>query len=124
MIVDFLLERDFLPDSVLRLAIRKRLKNTLNEHKQPSPELQQQKLNELIQELKSSPIAINTLDANEQHYEVPADFYNIVLGPRLKYSSCLWNKGEKSLEASEEAMLRLTVQRADIENGRSIVSDR
>ena len=40
--------------------------------------------------LDASPIAINTGDANEQHYQVPTEFYLHVLGPRLKYSSGYW----------------------------------
>jgi len=46
---------------------------------------------ELIGRLKWSLIAVNTPEANEQHYEVPAEFFRRVLGPHLKYGCSLWN---------------------------------
>ena len=58
---------------------------------------------------------------NEQHYEVPAEFFQLVLGPRLKYSCCLWPEGVESLAAAEEAMLALTCERAEIEDGMEIL---
>ncbi len=53
-----------------------------------NPEAQQKRLMDLIARLKAGPIAINTIDANQQHYEVPTEFYLNVLGPNLKYSTC------------------------------------
>ena len=58
------------------------------------------------------PIAINTQDSKEQHYEVPTAFYQRVLGPNLKYSCCWFERGDESLVAGEEAMLSLYCQRA------------
>jgi cyclopropane-fatty-acyl-phospholipid synthase len=121
MIVDYLLEKNILPDALLRTAIRKRLKNTLKKQKQPTPRLQEEQMQRLIARLSSSPIAINTSNANEQHYEVPAGFYRIVLGPWLKYSCGLWSNNASDLQQSEEAMLALTIERADIENGERIL---
>ena len=40
--------------------------------------------------------------ANEQHYEVPARFFELVLGPRLKYSSCLWEPGTRTLAMQQK----------------------
>jgi cyclopropane-fatty-acyl-phospholipid synthase len=56
---------------------------------------------DFVRELKSLPIAIKQESANEQHYEVTSDFYNIVLGPKLKYSSGLWEKPTSTFEESE-----------------------
>ncbi|EED88000.1 predicted protein [Thalassiosira pseudonana CCMP1335] len=87
----------------------------------------------IVQELKSMPIAIETDLANEQHYEVPARFYDLCLGPNKKYSSGLWpfaassmGKGrgmtwDDSLQRSEEAMLDLYMERAQIVDGMKIV---
>ena len=47
----------------------------------------------LIEDLKASPIAIETKAANEQHYEVPTRFYQLCLGRRLKYSGAYWPDG-------------------------------
>ncbi len=44
------------------------------------------------------PIAIETKKANEQHYEVPTEYYEYVLGPRKKYSSCIYPTAETTLE--------------------------
>ena len=45
---------------------------------------------DLIAKLLRSPIALETDTANEQHYELPPEFFEIVLGPFLKYSSAYW----------------------------------
>lgn len=80
-----LLEKDILPDFLIRLGIRNLLKARLEEEKKENLEEQQKHLNQYIEDLKKSPIAINTADANEQHYEVPTEFYKFVLGKRMKY---------------------------------------
>lgn len=64
----------------------------------------EQKL-QIVQKLKTMPIAIATDEANDQHYEVPAKFYDLCLGPRKKYSSGLWPKHNTTFEESEIAML-------------------
>jgi len=58
---------------------------------------------------------------NEQHYEEPAELFELVLGPRLKYSSCLWETRDSTLAGAEEAMLALTCDRARIEDGMAIL---
>jgi len=75
---------------------------------------QQQRFNDLLEELKSSPIAINTVDANQQHDEVPTEFYQYCLGKHLKYSSGYWRAGVTDIDTSEEDMLELICQRADL----------
>ncbi|MFC1758257.1 SAM-dependent methyltransferase, partial [Planctomycetota bacterium] len=62
-----------------------------------------------------------TDSANEQHYEVPAEFFATVLGPRLKYSSCFFSSPKQSLADAEDEMLGLTCKRADIENGMRVL---
>lgn len=56
-------------------------------------------------------MAVDTDAANEQHYALPARFFEIVLGPRLKYSGCYWPDGVTSLAEAEEASLRLVCER-------------
>jgi cyclopropane-fatty-acyl-phospholipid synthase len=67
------------------------------------------------------PITVATDDANAQHYEVPAAFFELVLGPRLKYSSSIWPDGITSLADAEEATLALTAERAGIVDGHRIL---
>jgi cyclopropane-fatty-acyl-phospholipid synthase len=121
MALDSLIERNVLPDGVLRLGIRRLLRQRLREQDRGSLEAQTRSLQTLVQELRRSPIAIETDAANEQHYELPTRFFQLCLGRRLKYSSGLWSAGIDSLDAAEEAMLRLTCQRARIADGQRIL---
>lgn len=63
---------------------------------------------------------MHTDAANEQHYEVSADFYRLVLGPRLKYSSCFWPKTDTTFEEAEVAMLEIYCERAQLEDGMKV----
>ena len=76
---------------------------------------------ELVSELRSSPIAVNTVDANEQHYEVPTAFYQFCLGKHLKYSCGYWNAGVTDINISERDMLEITCTRAELENGQQVL---
>ena len=93
-----LLARNLLPDSIVRFGIRRLLTERLREEKRTSEEAQQRHLMRFIAQLKASPIAINTREANEQHYELPCEFFELVLGKHLKYSSCYFNEGVQALE--------------------------
>eukprot|EP00794_Sanderia_malayensis_P016988 gene16988-18700_t len=74
-----------------------------------------------IKSLKQAPVAINTAEANEQHYEVPTDFYLQCLGDRMKYSSGLWSEGVETLEHCEDAMLQVICERSQITDGDKIM---
>ena len=76
---------------------------------------------EFITALKDSPIAVHTLDANEQHYEVPTAFFQYCLGRHLKYSSGYWKDGVSDVDQAEEDMLLLTTQRAELTNGQEVL---
>ncbi|HEV7986264.1 MAG TPA: cyclopropane-fatty-acyl-phospholipid synthase family protein [Steroidobacteraceae bacterium] len=121
MALEGLLERDVLPDGVLRFGIRRLLRQRLREQHRGNIEARSRARQRLVEQLRRSPIAIETAAANEQHYEVPTRFFQLCLGKRLKYSSGLWSAGVDSLDAAEEAMLRLTCERARIADGQSIL---
>lgn len=110
-----LLERGVLPDVAIRAGIRSLLRARLRE------ESRLQRTERFIGELQQGPIALHSEAANAQHYEVPAEFFTRVLGPHLKYSCCLWEPGTKTLGEAESAMLRLTAERAAIEDGQRIL---
>jgi cyclopropane-fatty-acyl-phospholipid synthase len=74
-----------------------------------------------IAQLKASPIAVNTREANTQHYELPCEFFELVLGQHLKYSSCYFHPQATALDTAEADMLRLTCQRARIADGESVL---
>ncbi len=116
-----LLERDVLPDWLIRTGIRRLLAERLRQQGAGGLELVQRRLMDFIATLKSSPIAIETGAANQQHYEVPARFYQLCLGKNLKYSCGLWTDGVTTLDDSEDAMLRLTCERADLSDGQTVL---
>ena len=119
--LDRLLETNLIPDTLIRAGIRRLLAGTLSEHRRANVEEQRAALLAHIAGLKQSPIAIQTQDANQQHYEVPTRFYQLCLGKRLKYSSGLWTGGVASLDEAEEKMLALTCERAELANGQRIL---
>lgn len=116
-----LLEKNLLADFLLRQGIRNLLAQRLKEEDKGDPETQQLHLMNLINNLKKSAIAVNTKEANEQHYEVPTRFYELVLGKNLKYSSGYWKEGQTDFHQSEEDMLELTCERAELVNGMDIL---
>ena len=116
-----LLARNLLPDSVVRFGIRRLLTDRLREEKRTSEEAQQRQLMRFIAQLKASPIAINTREANEQHYELPCDFFEMVMGKHMKYSSCYFQPSVASLDEAEAEMLALTCRRARIADGEQIL---
>ncbi|WP_317900153.1 SAM-dependent methyltransferase [Aurantibacillus circumpalustris] len=115
------LEKNKIPDVFIRIGIRKLLKQRLKDEDKGSPENNQKHLMQLIEELKSSPIAINTQEANEQHYEVPTEFYQHCLGKHLKYSSGYWKEGVSTIDTSEKDMLELTCERAELQDGQDVL---
>jgi cyclopropane-fatty-acyl-phospholipid synthase len=118
MWADFLIRKNLLPDFLIRWGIRRLLRLRLEESGRWEPvEKQQERVSQLIQSLRRSPIAVETPAANEQHYEVPAEFYQLALGKRLKYSCGYWPEGVADLDDSEEAMLKLTCERARVKDG-------
>ena len=116
--IDFLLNHNLVPDFLIRQKIRKLNEERLSvERGKYSSEY----VEKFIQDLKSLPIAIETKSANEQHYEVPADFFKLCLGEHLKYSCCYWINANDNLNTAEENMLKLTCERADLIDGLSIL---
>src|SRR6187402_1629132 len=100
-----LVEKDLVPDFLIRRGIRKLLGDRLREENKGSVEAQTEALQAFVEQLRQSPIAVETAAANEQHYEVPTEFYKLCLGKNLKYSGGYWPAGVDTLDASEEAML-------------------
>lgn len=113
-----LCERGFIPDVLTRFGIRRLCKDRLREESAGDVVARQQAR---VAELRTSPIAIETAAANEQHYEVPARFFELCLGKRLKYSSCYYPSGDETLDQAEEAMLQLYLERAQLADGQRIL---
>ena len=116
-----LAEKGLLPDAIIRLGIRRLCRQRLVDASNTNEALMEQELADWIDVLKESPIALVPEKANEQHYEVPPRLFELVLGDRLKYSSGLWPEGVSSLDESEVAMLKLTIQRAGLVDGQDVL---
>jgi cyclopropane-fatty-acyl-phospholipid synthase len=115
-----LAERGWLPDAAIRLGIRRLLARHLATLPQVTGSSREWN-DRLAESLRAGPVAVHTGEANLQHYEVPAEFYRLWLGPRMKYSACWWPEGVDDLAAAEEAMLALTGERALLADGQRIL---
>ncbi len=118
-----LAERGWLPDPLIRAGIRRFVRDRLQEQRQSggSAAATGRSAAALAERLKSMPIAVAVATANQQHYEVPPEFYERVLGRRLKYSCGYWSDGTPTLDDAEEAMLALTAERAGVEDGMEVL---
>src|SRR3954468_23304732 len=101
-------EQGLVPDGVVRLGIRRLLKERLAEMHAGHAEAAQEAEQAFVDAMRGAPVALLPGKANEQHYEVPADFFARVLGPHRKYSCCWWGEGVRTLEQAEAAALALT----------------
>ena len=102
------------PDPLLRAGIRAVCALRLRQEKRRDPDA-------FVTMLRSAEVAVATAAANEQHYEVPAAFFERVLGPQLKYSACYWPDGVTELAEAEVAMLELTGERAGLADGQAVL---
>jgi len=118
---DRVLETDLLPDALLRVGIRWLIRERVRIESQGGAAARQERLMRWVRRLRESPVAIEADAANEQHYEVPAAFFELVLGRRLKYSCGHWPEGVDDLDAAEESMLQLTCERAGLADGQRIL---
>ena len=108
---------DFLVRSGIRLLLKKRLKEISSSNCEKADELQ----SSMVSMMLGSPIAVNTDSANDQHYEVPVNFYSRILGERYKYSCCLWDDDTNNLDSAEIAALKKSCERAEIRDGLKIL---
>ena len=109
-----LAELGFIPDVLIKIAARYISNRRLNEQSDDDNK------DKIISVLSRGAVAEKTYDANEQHYEVPPEFFNYVLGTNLKYSCSLFDDVD-SLDDAEESMLKLYIDRADIKDGHEVL---
>jgi cyclopropane-fatty-acyl-phospholipid synthase len=116
-----LVQTNMVPDWLIRAVLRASLSSNLRRRYRTTLEERANQRRALIAKLQQSPIAVHTDDPNRQHYEVPTEFFQLVLGKRLKYSCCYWPEGIETIDEAEEAMLRLTCERAHLEDGMAVL---
>jgi len=116
-----LMERGYLPDSLIRRSIQRLLQQRVRAFRRRIPSKQLEANRKFLEEMRSAPVALVPDKANEQHYEVPAAFFERVLGPRRKYSCCYYPVGVSDLAEAEEAALALACERVHLRDGMKIL---
>jgi cyclopropane-fatty-acyl-phospholipid synthase len=114
-------EQGLVPDSVVRAGIRRLCEARLADIGAGDCERAAAATERFIEAMDRAPVAILTDLANEQHYEVPARFFEQVLGPRWKYSCAYWPDATTSLAAAEEAALEVSSARARLSDGQDVL---
>ncbi len=114
-------ERGLIPDGLLRFGIRRQCAARLSDENAIGIEATAERQRTRIDELRKSPIAIETDAANAQHYELPPPFFQLCLGKNLKYSSCYWDETTPDLDAAEARMLAIYGERAELADGQAIL---
>ena len=116
-----LCERGLIPDTVARFGMRRLMRERLKTETVDAGEGQWERYRHRLQQLRDSAVAVHTDAANSQHYEVPATFFETVLGDHLKYSACHWSPGTANLSEAEAQMLALSCERADLKDGQRVL---
>ena len=119
--VDWILDKGYLPQSIIRHGIRRQLADRIRLIRSTSLEAAYKTKMEFVKTLRTRPIAIETATANTQHYEVGTGVLRACLGPRMKYSCCLYSTGAETLGQAEMEMLDSYVDKADLANGQRIL---
>ncbi len=115
------IEQGHMLDVVVRAGIRRLLVKRLDELAAGDAARAAALVEDFVEQMDGSAIAPLPHKANEQHYEVPAEFFALALGPHRKYSSCYWPEGAESLEQAEAAALRETAAHAGLDDGQHVL---
>jgi cyclopropane-fatty-acyl-phospholipid synthase len=110
-------ERAPLPDSFLRMGVTYLVGRT-RERLSAAPV---SAVDAFSADMARYPIAIHTSEANAQHYEVPARFFELTLGPRRKYSCCYYDRFDTTLAEAELRALEETARHAGLADGQRIL---
>lgn len=114
-------EQGYVPDAVIRHGIRRMLRERLCELPAEDAERAatiEQQFIAMMDQAETAPVPHK---ANEQHYELPAAFFDTVLGRHRKYSACYWPEGTNTLDEAEAAALKTTCERAALEDGMTVL---
>ena len=112
-----LVEHGYVPDRLVRRSINWLIRRRLQTLPADAAAAERQ----FIAMMDASPIALLPEKANEQHYEVPAAFFELCLGRHRKYSCCYWPDGVTGLDEAEAAALESTCEHARLEDGQDIL---
>lgn len=116
-----LAERALAPDPVIRVAIRAASRYRLRTVTRAFGDNLAEGLQAFVERLDEAAIAESTEEANEQHYELPNRFFELVLGPRRKYSCCEWTDETRTLADAENRALATYATRGQLADGQRIL---
>mmetsp|Transcript_5135 Transcript_5135/g.12942 ORF Transcript_5135/g.12942 Transcript_5135/m.12942 type:complete len:363 (-) Transcript_5135:396-1484(-) len=116
----WIFEANLMPDFLSRWGMRRLLATNLLPK---NIEDERHAFMKYVESLKSLPVAMNTAEANDQHYEIPPEFYFPIMGQRLKYSCCYFPKGthDDDLDTAEVLSLKQVEERAGLKDGMTIL---
>ncbi|MGI8412618.1 MAG: SAM-dependent methyltransferase [Solirubrobacteraceae bacterium] len=120
-LLDLALEHGLVPDPVLRAGSVLGAWDRERRESRGGAQAQGERMQALVRHMSRGPVAEVPEKANEQHYELPAEFLGLILGPRRKYSACVWAPDTRTLAQAEDAMLTLTCRRAQVSDGMAIL---
>ncbi|CAF9905071.1 hypothetical protein IMSHALPRED_000251 [Imshaugia aleurites] len=118
---DWVLDGGWLPHAVIRYGIRRQLRDRIHAVQKTSLEEAYQAKMQYVKALRTRPMAIETAAANSQHYEVGTGILRACLGPRMKYSCCLYPTGKETLGQAEVEMLEQYIEKAELVDGMKIL---
>jgi cyclopropane-fatty-acyl-phospholipid synthase len=114
-------ERGRVPDFAIRRGIRALVRQRLRELRPDDPAAAAELTERFVALMEQAPVALVPALANEQHYELPEEFFGAVLGPHRKYSCCLFGAAETTLPVAEAESLHLSCERAGLVNGQDVL---
>lgn len=120
MVAIALAEHGLVPDPLLRAGIRHLLRERLAQEARNFSD-REAALRAFVARMATDELAPSPQAANRQHYEIPTELFQLVLGRHLKYSSGLWEPGTSTLDDAEAAMLALTCARAELRDGQRLL---
>ena len=114
-------EQGFVPDAVIRAGIRRLCEQRLREIGAGCCERSAAATEAFVATMDASELAPLPHLANQQHYEVPAQFFKLALGPHLKYSGAWWPDDTRTLEEAEARSLAATCAHAGLVDGQDVL---
>ena len=114
-------EQGRVPDFVVRRGIRALVRARLRDLQPTDPAAAAVLTERFVALMDAAPVAPVPALANEQHYEVPEEFFGAVLGPHRKYSCCLFARPDTTLPVAEAEALNRSCERAGLVNGQEVL---
>ncbi len=119
-LVTRLIDASLLPDQMIRSGIRRILASRLGEETARAHADPAESRRRFVTERSRGPIAVDAVEASALD-DVPAEFYRLVLGRHMKYSSAWWDEHTASLDDAEARMLAISAERAGLADGQRVL---